>query len=62
MKLLVRLYLAFATLVLVGWTATALAGKEPFAPRPKRLPPEARSAAGGPRTFHFWHSGYRGGK
>jgi hypothetical protein len=26
------------------------------------LPPDVRHAPGGYRAYHFWHSGYRGGK
>lgn len=26
------------------------------------IPPTARSSPGGYRSFHFWHSGYHGGK
>lgn len=26
------------------------------------VPPSVRSSPGGYRSFHFWHSGFRGGK
>jgi hypothetical protein len=27
-----------------------------------RVPPSVRASPGGYRSFHFWHSGYQGGK
>jgi hypothetical protein len=37
-------------------------GKLPSTGDREVLPPEARTAQGGYRSFHFWHSGYSGGK
>ena len=28
----------------------------------ERIPPDVRQAPGGYRSFHFWHTGYKGGK
>jgi hypothetical protein len=28
----------------------------------ERIPPSVRSSPGGYRSFHFWHSGFSGGK
>lgn len=61
MSRLAKGYLIFAAIVLAGWAAVAFTGREFFNAPEQRLPAEAR-APGGPRTFHFWHSGYRGGK
>ena len=34
-----------------------------IAPAPReKLPADARTSPGGYRSFHFWHSGFRGGK
>jgi hypothetical protein len=31
-------------------------------PERQVIPADVRSASGGYRSFHFWHSGYQGGK
>ncbi len=45
------LYLGAETL---GWQVTA--------PAPRFVPAANRQSPGGYRSFHFWHSGYEGGK
>ena len=35
---------------------------EPGAPAREEIPASVRSSPGGYRSFHFWHSGYHGGK
>jgi hypothetical protein len=52
----------FGTLVVGGYTAIAATGYEPAAPKRDEIPASVRSSPGGYRTFHFWHSGYHGGK
>lgn len=50
------------TIVVGTYTATAFTGYEPASPKRDEIPASIRSAPGGYRTFHFWHSGYHGGK
>jgi hypothetical protein len=58
------LYAAFAV-GLIGWyAADAWQGQELFASTGDHdvVPPSVRASPGGYRSFHFWHSGYLGGK
>jgi hypothetical protein len=60
--MLSKLYLALGAGLLLLYGAAAWAGWElSLAPR-QQLPPGVRNSPGGYRSFHFWHSGYRGGK
>jgi hypothetical protein len=55
-------------LALVGAMTTAaygyvaVTGWEPTAVERDQLPGDVRASPGGYRAFHFWHSGYHGGK
>lgn len=40
----------------------ALTKWEPGTPERDTLPASVRSSPGGYRSYHFWHSGYHGGK
>jgi hypothetical protein len=44
----------YATATFFGWDFPGTTADE--------LPPSVRSSPGGYRSFHFWHSGYNGGK
>ncbi len=59
--MLTKLYLLLGGAVLFFYVLAAWAGWEIGSPRRQQLPPEYRTA-GGYRSFHFWHAGYRGGK
>jgi hypothetical protein len=60
--MLSKLYLVLGAGLLLGYAVAAWAGWElSLAPR-QQLPPDVRNSPGGYRSFHFWHSGYRGGK
>jgi hypothetical protein len=50
------------TLVVGGYGAFAYTGRELGAPEHDTVPAGVRSSPGGYRSFHFWHSGYHGGK
>ena len=43
-------------------SATERSGYEPGSPKRDEIPASIRSSPGGYRTYHFWHSGYHGGK
>jgi len=53
---------AFGALVIAGYGALAFTDYEPGSPRRDEIPASVRSSSGGYRSFHFWHSGYHGGK
>jgi hypothetical protein len=60
--MLSKLYLVLGTGVLLLYVVAAWSGWElTTAPR-QVLPPDVRNSPGGYRSFHFWHSGYHGGK
>jgi hypothetical protein len=60
--MLSKLYLVLGGGLLMLYATAAWAGWElSLAPR-QQLPPDVRNSPGGYRSFHFWHSGYRGGK
>lgn len=54
--------LAFGALVVTGYSALAISGRELVQPPRNDVPASVRSSPGGYRSFHFWHSGYHGGK
>ena len=60
--MLSRLYLVLGVGALLLYGAATWAGWElTTAPR-QQLPADVRNSPGGYRSFHFWHSGYHGGK
>ena len=52
----------FGLLVTTGYAALAYSDYEPDSPERDEIPASVRSSPGGYRSFHFWHSGYHGGK
>jgi hypothetical protein len=57
-----RIYLATGIGILGFYSMAAFNGWE-FGTQPREvLPADVRSSPGGYRSYHFWHSGYRGGK
>ncbi len=57
-----KVYLTVGALMLVGYAVTAVAGWEWRSTEKQLLPASARQSPGGYRSFHFWHSGFHGGK
>ena len=55
-------FAVIGTLVVGSYTAMAFTGYEPGSPSRNEIPGSVRSSPGGYRTFHFWHTGYHGGK
>ncbi len=55
-------FAVLGTLIVGSYTAFAFSGYEPGSPRRDEIPASVRSSPGGYRTYHFWHSGYHGGK
>lgn len=62
MSRLAKVTLGFCGLILFGYGYVAFTGWEPAAPERDEIPASVRSSPGGYRSFHFWHSGYHGGK
>ena len=54
--------LAFGVLVVAGYSAYAWTGREFGDPERDEIPASVRSSPGGYRSYHFWHTGYHGGK
>jgi len=52
----------FGALVTGSYAALAYTDYEPGSPAREEVPASVRSSPGGYRSFHFWHSGYHGGK
>jgi len=52
----------FGALVTAGYAGLAYSDYEPGSPEREEIPASVRSSPGGYRSFHFWHSGYHGGK
>jgi len=52
----------FGVLVVGGYSAFAYTDYEPGSPERDEIPASVRSSPGGYRSYHFWHSGYHGGK
>lgn len=60
--MLSKFYLALGIVIIALYGLISLSGRELGPSRRQYLPPDVRHAPGGYRSFHFWHTGYRGGK
>jgi hypothetical protein len=56
------IYLAFGLAVNAAYGGVLFTGWEGGTPAREKLPPGARDSPGGYRGYHFWHSGFQGGK
>jgi hypothetical protein len=61
-SLLSRSYLALGVAALGVYLAAGLLGWDVRTTEAATVPATVRTAPGGYRTFHFWHTGYHGGK
>ena len=52
----------FAAALVGGYAWTAYTDYQPDAPERDEVPASVRASPGGYRSFHFWHSGFHGGK
>jgi hypothetical protein len=52
----------FGMLVTSGYAWAAFTDFEPGSPEREEIPSGVRSSPGGYRSYHFWHTGYHGGK
>ena len=51
-----------AAVIVGGYSYVAFAQHEFGTPERDEIPASVRASPGGYRSFHFWHSGYHGGK
>ncbi len=54
--------IVFSVIVCGGYTAMAVTQREIGEPDREEVPKSVRASPGGYRSYHFWHSGYHGGK
>jgi len=57
-----KIYMIFTVVLLLGFAFIGFVGWVPGTAPRQFVPTDVRHAAGGYRSFHFWHSGYQGGK
>ena len=57
-----RIYAGVGVVLLAVYGLASFEGWEIGNPERKVLPTSARQGPGGYRSFHFWYSGYHGGK
>jgi hypothetical protein len=57
-----KLYLALGVGALLLYVGASWMGWEMSLSPRQQLPPDVRNSPGGYRSFHFWHSGFHGGK
>jgi hypothetical protein len=60
--LLATIMIGFAGLVVAGYSALAFSQRELSAPEREEIPASVRASPGGYRSYHFWHTGFHGGK
>jgi hypothetical protein len=51
-----------SVVIVGGYAAMAFTQTELGEPEHESIPASVRSSPGGYRSYHFWHSGYHGGK
>ena len=54
--------IVFSVATVGGYSALAFTQRELGEPERDEIPASVRSSPGGYRSYHFWHSGYHGGK
>jgi hypothetical protein len=57
-----KIYFAVGLLAILAYAGMTFVGYEIGNPDRDFVPADVRQSPGGYRSFHFWHSGYRGGK
>ena len=57
-----KIGLVLGALAIAAYAAVAFTGTEFGDPERDQVPADVRQSPGGYRSFHFWHSGYHGGK
>jgi hypothetical protein len=62
MSWLAKFYTALGTALVLGYIIFEVGGYSFADETIERIPADVRQGPGGYRSFHFWHSGYKGGK
>lgn len=57
-----KIGLGLGALAILLYAIVAFTGTEFGDPQREQVPADVRQSPGGYRSFHFWHSGYHGGK
>jgi len=60
--MLQKFYVTTGVLILLFYAWVGLTGREFGNPERQKIPADARLSPREYRSFHTWHSGYRGGK
>jgi len=60
--MLKTIHIALSSISLLFYAASATQGWEIATPQREVVPADVRHSPGGYRSFHFWHSGFHGGK
>jgi hypothetical protein len=60
--MLTKLYIVLGSVLIALYMDTMLMGWEWGDEQRQVLPASVRQSPGGYRSFHFWHSGFHGGK
>ena len=60
--MLSKIYLVLGVGALLLYIVASMAGWEMTLSPRQQLPADVRNSPGGYRSFHFWHSGFHGGK
>ena len=60
--MLTKVYVGVCVLVLGIYSLAAFKGWEFGTEKREVVPADVRQSPGGYRSFHFWHSGFHGGK
>jgi hypothetical protein len=62
MSVLVMIYAGVASAILALYLVAGVFGWDFKSSERDRIPGSVRNSPGGYRAYHFWHSGYSGGK
>ena len=62
LRWLARTYKAWAVAVVAIYALAGFAGWRSSRSEREKIDASVRSSPGGYRSFHFWHSGFQGGK
>ena len=60
--MLKTIYLVSSALIVLLYGVASFQGWEIGTPRRQVVPADVRNTPGGYRSFHFWHTGFHGGK
>jgi hypothetical protein len=62
MTMLKKFYVLLSIAMIAFYAVAEINGWDFPTEKRTTIPPDVRSSPGGYRSYHFWHSGYHGGK